>query len=263
MTARIILAGTHHDPGALMLDQLRRVGSTLFGLYAASVVTVTRSTPDEVRDALRDAGAIITDQDDDGDATGIGTKRQSVVAEALALGADAVHLCDLDRALHWAEMWPGELAALLPELAAADFTVLGRTPRAFQSHPLPQRDTERIINQVFAQLSGKPWDVTGASRGLSAKGAAWITANAGEPSIGVDTAWPLLAQRSGSLTLAYRETEGLEFETADRYEWLIELAGGFGAWFAWRENDLGEWRYRTRMLDIEVMAALRAAQRPG
>jgi hypothetical protein len=63
------------------------------------------------------------------------------------------------------------LAQVARRVTEYDFTVLGRTPRAFDSHPRIQRDTESIVNHVFGLVSGQTWDVTAAARGLSRRAA--------------------------------------------------------------------------------------------
>ena len=67
--------------------------------------------------------------------------------------------------------------------------------RAFASHPRIQRDTEAIVNTVYASVSGHAWDVTAAARGISRRAAAAILAGCDEQSVGTDVAWPLFLQR--------------------------------------------------------------------
>jgi hypothetical protein len=67
----------------------------------------------------------------------------------------------------WYAPYPQELAQVSQQLPHHDLTVLGRTERAFASHPRAQRDTEAIVNHVFSLVTGYAWDVTAAARGLS------------------------------------------------------------------------------------------------
>jgi hypothetical protein len=140
-------------------------------------------------------------------------------------------------------------------LGEHDFTVLGRTERAFASHPRVQRDTEAIINTVYASVSGYAWDVTAAARGISRRAAAAIVEGCHEQSIGTDMAWPLFLQRRGGFSLGYRATEGLEFETADRYLDQVATAGGIQAWMARLDADPRRWAERLEVARVEVAAA--------
>ena len=144
-----------------------------------------------------------------------------------------------------------------------DFTVLGRTPRAFESHPHTQRDTETIINRLFGQISGFSWnDVTSGARGLSRAAAEMIVAHVEDDELSTDVSWPLYLQRHGARSarsvwsLGYLETEGLEFETADRFDDEIAVAGGLAAWIDRLENDPQEWVFRFDLARIEIEAML-------
>src|SRR5581483_3783496 len=101
---------------------------------------------------LREAGAQVRQRaaDQPEGLLALGGARRSCVELALLMDAQAVLYCDFDRALHWAERYPDELAAIAAGASVHDCTVLGRTPRAFASHPRVQRDTEAIINRVYA-----------------------------------------------------------------------------------------------------------------
>ncbi|MDQ2997101.1 MAG: hypothetical protein M3R61_08615, partial [Chloroflexota bacterium] len=119
-----------------------------------------------------------------------------------------------------------------------------------------QRDTEAIANTVYASVSGHTWDVTAAARGLSQRAAAAILAGCDEPSVGTDLAWPLFLQRRGGFTIGYCPTEGLEFETADRYGDQVAAAGGLEAWIAQLDADPQRWIERLDVARVEVAAAV-------
>jgi hypothetical protein len=135
-----------------------------------------------------------------------------------------------------------------------DFTVLGRTPRAFESHPRIQRDTEAIVNHVFSTVSGHAWDVTAATRGLSRQAAEAILAGCPDIEVSTDVSWPLYLVRMGGFTLSYLETDGMEFETPDRYEDQIGQAGGLAQWIARLDADPRNWAHRLDMARVEVEA---------
>lgn len=252
----VVLATTVHDADDRLADQAARVLPVLSQRFAGIAAQVTHATTGRTLRLLQQAGAHIRQEWPERFAgyVRLGRPRRDAVELALQLDRPCVLFCDFDRSLHWAECHGDELAALVAELPAHDCTVLGRTARAFASHPRVQRDTEAIINSVFAQVSGLPWDVTAAARGLSRRAAAALLAGCPDESIGTDASWPLFLQRAGGYTLAFRATEGLEFETADRYPDEVAAAGGLAAWLARIDADPRNWAQRLEMARITVEA---------
>ncbi|MDX2140361.1 MAG: hypothetical protein SF123_19910 [Chloroflexota bacterium] len=137
----------------------------------------------------------------------------------LGLETDATHLLysDFDRALRWVELHPDELAMTLKRLDNCECLVIGRTERAFATHPRCLRETEQVINEVFAHVTGLPFDICVAARGLSRSAAARIlTDSRVESSLGVDGEWLYLLHRAG-YPLDYTQVEGMDWETVDQY----------------------------------------------
>jgi hypothetical protein len=164
--------------------------------------------------------------------------------------------CDGDRVLHWADRYPEELAQVTNRLSERDFTVLGRTDRAFNSHPRVQRDPETIINHVFQMVSGKSWDVAAGARGLSRLAAEVILDGCFDERLSTDVSWPLFLRSLGGFSFGYVATEGLEFETPDRYGEEIEAAGGRSAWLEQFDSDLHQWVHRLDMACNHVAAMI-------
>ena len=136
--------------------------------------------------------------------------------------------------------WPDELDQVNHRIAEHDFLLLGRTARAMASLPEAQRETERLINLLFARttggldLRGDRLDEPGrADRHLhgrmgllTARHRGAIRARAHVTDIGFHAEWPLIARDTPGLRCAYLPCEGLEYETADRYSDQIAAAGG-------------------------------------
>ncbi len=173
---------------------------------------------------------------------------------ALDHDAATIMYCDADRVLHWAMCYPDELREVANQIERYDMTVLGRTPRAYASHPRIQRDTEAIINRVYALYSGTPWDITAAARGFRHHAVERLVVGATDDTVGVDGTWPLWAQHEGDIVVGYRETEGLEFETADRFEVEVAAAGGRDGWIAALDADPRLWAERLELAHMEVGA---------
>jgi hypothetical protein len=253
----VVLATTHHDPDGRLYEQTAHVLPVLSGAFDGLAVQATPATQDHSLSLLRASGALVRRETSDRPVglNDLGRSRRAAVELALELGAPAILFCDFDRALHWAERYPEELAHVVARTADYDFTVLGRTTRAFESHPRIQRDTEAIVNHVYTTVSGRDWDVTAAARVLSRRAAEAILSGCPDESIGTDVSWPLFVERGG-LTIGYIATEGLEFETADRYTDEIAAAGGLACWIAQLDADPHRWIQRLEIARLEVEAAL-------
>jgi hypothetical protein len=252
----ITLAIPYHDPPGALTPQLRRLLPKLRTLFTGIAVNASPEANAGGLALLADAGAQI-EQESRGLADGVpllGYVRRMVVHLALRMDAQWIFYCDGDRLLHWLEHHPTELLAVLNRLPDYDLTIYGRTPRAFASHPETQRATEQIINEIYARISGRHWDVTAAARGLSRSAAAAIVAGCREDSFGVDAVWPLFLQQTGGFTLSEVQTEGLEFETAGQYGAEVAAAGDESAWKARIDTDARRWAHRLRLATIEVEA---------
>ncbi len=261
----VALATTHHDPENLLYPLLERWLPYLLPHYRHVVAIVSPVTPAVSVSLLRASGVrvVMGTRDAGAGVEMLGRQRRRVVQEA-ALMRDIthVHLCDLDRALHWAAFYPDELPQVLRDSIQHPFTVLGRTLAAFASHPRAQRDTEALINHTFFLASGYAWDVTAASRVLARHAIATVLDQCDEDTVGVDCAWVLVAQQLG-IPLHYIATDGLEFETLDRYADGLVQSGGAVAWRAHFERDVAQWVQRLRTTTLEVAAIQRWMAREG
>ncbi|GAB4216895.1 MAG: hypothetical protein OHK0022_58590 [Roseiflexaceae bacterium] len=250
------LTATHHDPDGRLYAQTTRALPQLLAIFGRVAVQVTRATVPRSVALLREAGVLLGAEPEGqpGGVAHLGWARRDALALGLRLETPTVLLCDFDRALHWAERYPEELDAVAAALPTHDCTVLGRTQRAFASHPQVQSATEAAVNQAFAAVCGRDWDITAAARGLSRRAATAILDGCPETSIGTDAAWPLFLLRTGGFSLAYRATEGLEFETPDRYPAEVAAAGGLDAWLAAHDRSVDRWLERLEVARLEVEA---------
>ena len=259
----VTLAATQHDPDGRLYDQTRRILPILAHIFTELAIQVTHTTQKRSIELLVASGARVQ-QETAEHAIGmaqLGRPRRAALELALQSDASFLLLCDFDRALHWAEYYSHELAQVVGRIQEYNFTVLGRTERAFASHPRVQRDTEAIINHVYETISEHAWDVTAAARGLSRDTAEAILRGCPDESVGTDVSWPLFLAQSGNLSLGYITTEGLEFETADRYADQIVRAGGVAQWIARIDADPQRWVERLELARVEVEATLPYIQR--
>lgn len=254
----VTLAVIYHDPQGRLFDQTERVLPTLTTIFGAIVVRGSSEASSATLQLFQQAGALVYQEPfiAPNQPAQHGRARRKTVELALSLPYPTILYCDGDRALHWAEHYPQELAAIAEQIQAYDFTVLGRTPRAFASHPRNQRDTEAIINHLFQVTSSHAWDVTAAARGLSRRAAEFIVAESRDDEISTDVSWPLLIQQRGGFTQSYVETEGLEFETLEQVRAEVERLGGAEAWIAQVEASPRAWAQRLDLARIEVEALI-------
>ncbi len=256
MTANVTLALIQHDPRGLLFDQTVRALPQLQRLFADMAVHASATTDGHSLEYLAQHRVRVEAEATQTGFSYIGRFRRAAVELALRDSDDFILYCDFDRVLHWIEHSPQELAEVAQQIAAHDFTVLGRTPRAFATHPRIQRDTEAIINHVFARVFDQAWDVTAGARGLSRRAAEAIVAGCLDDQISTDVTWPLFIRGRGEFSFGYLETEGLEFETPDRYLDEVVRAGGVARWSEQLDDDPQHWAHRLELARIEVEALI-------
>ena len=253
--AGVALASTLHDPEGADLPLLEAALPDLARRYAGMAIFATVETPETILEPLAAGGANVSRHPSD--YAQVGRRRLGAVVEAARV-APGVHLCDFDRLLHWWHYWPDELALVLARVAASDLLILGRTERAWSSHPANQIETERFANRVVSHFYGAEVDICSGSRGLSRRAVEYLAAHSREPGVGTDGEWPLLLRRAGGYRCDHLLTEGLEFETADRYPDEVARVGGLAAWNALLDRDAARWTFRTRLAADIAAGALRA-----
>jgi len=261
--ATVGLVVTAHEPDGRLLDLAEAQLPALVPRYASMTAFCSGSTQPAMLELLRNNGARV--EVDNRPAAGIeqiGQVRRKTLRAGLQAGTSHLQLCDFDRALHWVAHYPDELDQVISEIPSYDMVVLGRTTRAWATHPPYQADTEPLFNKVFALVSSLPWDVGAGSRGLSRRAAETLLTLSEEQTIGIDAEWPLLLMAQDSFRVSYRACEGLEFETADRFGPEIKAAGGYEAWEAERSADPAHWTHRLKVALLIAEAATRFGRHP-
>ena len=211
---RTILASTLHDPTGCMASHVTQYGGQLRALYADAVIVATPESSAETLNAYRNHKFRVSTSG----TAHVGESRRNAVRRALSRNADFVHYCDADRALKWLIDYGDELAGIVEQaIPQWAFLAFGRTPRAFETHPTVQRETEYISNRVFSWLFGeteKILDVVAGSCSLSRDAAKIILQESTSLSNATDAEWPMIIDRLTDGDIAFLETDGLEFETA-------------------------------------------------
>ena len=251
----LVLTGTLHDPDGVQLLALTS-RAPLLNQYAAVYLAVSPAT-DHRLPALLDAHGVTC-------LTGgaeIGTARRAALGAAFAAGHDAYLAIDFDRWLHWAGTFPDELAAVPDRLArqrpARWYACLGRTPRAFATHPRVQRMTETVTNTALSLALGRRLDAVAGASWLSREGAGLILPHSIEPTNATDLEWPALVYQADRRRLGQLRCDGLEFETAAFHPAAIAAAGGLAPWLRRTYDHPESWRARTQLAADSIAALAR------
>lgn len=174
--------------------------------------------------------------------------RREALGMALAGGASYIHHCDADRLLHWFMHYPDELKQTIGQIPTYDYLIMGRTERAFKTHPLTMQKTEVLINHVFKLVYTQDVDIMTGSKGLSARAARWILERTQVKDVfAIDSEWPLLVRQRPQFTMGYVVVEGLEWETPDRLYAQGKDEQTVQAWKERLEASPEEWVHRLRM----------------
>lgn len=125
---------------------------------------------------------------------------------------------DFDRLMHWCKNFPEELSHVMSHLNEKDLTLFGRSKRAFNSHASTQKETEIIINEIGSKILGlsNTYDIISVCWGFTPELGKKLLTVKNTTRTGFYGTWPLLLWKWAS-SKEYIETDGLEWETPDRY----------------------------------------------
>lgn len=258
------LVTTLHDPAGAALPLLERDAiANALRAYPLLTVAVTGVTDPRVVARLTSHGARVVP----GGSTGVG--RRAALAAAVPEAA-GYFSCDFDRWLHWAACWPEELAAVPEKVARLGngerrpwCVVLGRTARAFRTHPAVQRLPEEATNRALSRAAGRRLDAVSGAVWLSPEGAEIILAESIEPSAATDLEWAALILRREPTRLRGLRFEGLEWETPDFHAAAIVEAGGLAAWTKATFDTPAMWTSRLRLAADSTAALTRVMAEGG
>lgn len=254
-TERPTLATILHDPEDRQFPVARELWDVLATYYSSICVSASDKVSAEFIEFLREKGAIVRQS-----VRSIGEGRRESISMALEQESDTIQYCDFDRVLHWIRTFPHELPVIAATIANSDFLILGRTERAFASHPPVQQVTEDITNKAFSLAFGKLVDVTAGSNAMNRKTAEIIVKESRSNINDTDTEWPIMIAEKG-MRVSYLSLEGLEFETPDYYQDEIEEAGSRETWIEQTYEKPKMWQYRTEMTQKSVERIVEYAER--
>ena len=141
------------------------------------------------------------------------------------------------------------------------YVCLGRTARAFRTHPAAQRQPEAATNRAISLAAGRSLDAVAGAAWLSPDAAAIILAESREATAATDLEWPALILRSDPALLRGLRCEGLEWETPDFHAAEIAAAGGLAAWARANYDTPATWASRLRLAAASTAALERVLER--
>lgn len=176
--------------------------------------------------------------------------------------ASHVMYADMDRLLRWTETRYNELRQSVKRVQMYDCLVLGRTKRAYATHPQALIQTEAVSNKVFSHLLGLPLDLSAGAKGFSREITQFIVRNARpENPFGADAEWVVLAKRGGC-TVRTLAVHGLDWESADRYTDAAADENRQRVAADEYDADPKNWEMRVRVADEIIKSGLSALERP-
>jgi hypothetical protein len=194
-----------HDPNGKNISLVRKLSHKLNHIYSDLYITVSEVTDKDLIDELernRFNVRVIPKK-------GAAHARREVLKFGLQGSNQHFHYCDFDRLLTWTDKYDYELKDIVDEIPRHDYLILGRTERAFNTHPIEWIETEKVTNRIFSLELGQEADVTAGSCGFSRQCAQLISKNSKDKM--TDAEWPMIVHRIGNQKVGYRAVEGLEY----------------------------------------------------
>jgi hypothetical protein len=187
--------------------------------------------------------------------------RYMALKNALQAPVSHIHYADMDRLLRWAETRPDEWRNAVLRIEGGDYLVMGRSAVAYATHPQALVRTEAISNHLISRLVGQALDVSAGSKGFSRRAAQFLVDQT-KPgkAIGTDGGWTVLLHRAG-YRIDYLEVDGLDWETADRYQPRSADAEQQQKLAEVYDKDPAHWAMRVEIALEIVEAGLDAAER--
>lgn len=201
----VTLLATVHDPVGKNINLFQQLKDQLIHHYQDIFLTISDETSTKWLDCLEKSELnwkVIPKR-------GSAHARREVLKFGLTGENTHFHYCDLDRLLTWCKYHPNELKETIFLIPSYDYLILGRTERAFQTHPISWIETENITNKICSLELEKEVDITAGSCAFSRESAVYITNYSKEKM--TDAEWAMIVQRIAKLSVGYLPVEGLEF----------------------------------------------------
>lgn len=224
----MILIATINDPHEKLLEDIIQFEKIINQTFDDVYLCVSDATANTVYEACHHFFSHVKIIKKNGAADA----RRRVLSYALELATveSQFMYCDFDRIITWFKHYPIEIEKIANKNITVDYTIVGRTKKAFESHPVTWQQTENITNTVASDyFKMDQIDITA--------GSAIITYRTGElisqysKHSHTDCEWPLIVKNNGGL-LAEIKTDGLMYtdinepnlRATDEYKQRLKLS---------------------------------------
>jgi hypothetical protein len=215
-----------HDPEGRNKEHFKKVHKALEDIYSNIFITISdQSSPELIREIEKSNFKIKIIPK-----KGAAEARREAVKFGITGYNPYFHYCDFDRILTWGNNHLNELKKVVADIPNHHYLILGRSERAFQTHPIEWMETEKITNKIFSLEYGQEADITAGACSFSRECAEHLNRYSKERM--TDAEWPMIIHRIGKLDVHYRAVEGLEYhedlnsidrKIDDSEKWLSRL----------------------------------------
>lgn len=202
---KVALITVTHDPQGKNIELYESLKDKLKSIYSELYIAISEFTHIDFKDKLQSGNFNVKVIPKSGAADA----RRKAVEFGLSGGSKFYHYCDFDRLLTWIGKYPNELKDTVEEIPRHDYLILGRTERAFYTHPIEWIETEKISNRIFSLEIGQDVDITAGSCGFSRLSGEYLNKFSKDKM--TDAEWPMIIYRIAKLKVDYRAVEGLEY----------------------------------------------------
>jgi len=223
---KYLLAATLHDPEFRLKPEIKVALPKVKELFVKGIICLTPHTPEEVRSFLTKNGLLVKLEPDDIHIMSYKIAIRTALENIDNNSSQRIFHIDFDRLVHWINTYPEELTNLLQKNINVEYLHIGRTTRAFNTHPKTQTETERIMNEFGSKILG-------LENTMDIISVCYIfTKDLGEKILKVNNftktgfygSWPIYFWNFAR-SKSYIEVEGHEWETPDRFKVEIDKIG--------------------------------------
>jgi len=247
-TPDISLVCPLHDPEARLAKATRTYGKDLKRLYFGHIhIRATKDTHPDSLKALDSANITYSIEKNSGKYIAMGKTYKEALNMGIKMKTRNIHVCDFDRILHWVKNYSSELKDIIEFLPSNQgITWLGRTSRAFNTHPKTQKETEEIVNILASEVANQKVDIMSGSFALDLASAKLLLKKSKRNDYSFFAEFIKLAKEN-NIQINSLMTEGLEWETPDQYEDKIQKEG-YSDWLD-EFMSLPEWKRRIELME--------------
>ncbi len=241
-----ILATTFHEPEFRLKIAFKKALPEIKKLFPLRLTCCTPTTNNGVISFLKKQGFVVLISPSISQIETYTLALKFALEQVKEKTIQKILYIDLDRLIHWINFFPDEIANLT-QRTDFDYLHISRNARAFDTHPLTQKETEVVVNEMASKILGfeRVIDFISACFALSPLLLEKLLDDKHETSMGFYCSWPVFCWRLAKSKLIV-EVEGLEWETPDRFQDEISEKG-YDTWLEHFQS-AREWEKRVKLM---------------